>query len=65
MLELEQATLSERFQVLLEQEQKAEQAYAGLAAQASDDESRRELRQIQREKLRHVQLVERLIEIVE
>ena len=64
MLELEQAILTERFQSLLEQEREVEQAYAGLAARAEDNDARRELQQIQREKLRHAELVRRLLEIV-
>ena len=61
---LEQALLREQFQALLAAEQKAEQIYADLAATLSDRALREQVLQLQREKLRHIQLTERLLEIV-
>jgi len=65
MLDVEGAMLAERFHKLLCQEQQAERAYAELADKTGDTSARRQLEQIHREKARHVQLVERLLEIVE
>ena len=65
MLDLEQTMLTETFQGLLERERQARDAYADLIAQASDPEAREQLEQIHREKQRHVELVERLLEIVQ
>lgn len=65
MLDMEHAMLAERFRALLEQEREAEQVYAELAAKVADLNAREQIRQIHREKLRHVELVERLLEIVE
>jgi len=65
MLDVEHAMLAESFRDLLEQERQAERTYAELVARADDPEVRRQLELILREKQRHVQLVERLLEIVE
>ena len=65
MLDVEHAMLAESFRDLLEQERQAERTYAELVARADDPEVRRQLKLILREKQRHVQLVERLLEIVE
>ena len=65
MLDVEQSMLSERFTELLEAERRAEQAYANCAADESDPEKRTQLEQICREKARHVELVRRLLEIVD
>ncbi len=65
MLDVEGAMLAEKFRELLDQERKAEGVYAGLSAQVTDPTTREHIQQIHRDKLRHVQLVERLIEIVE
>jgi rubrerythrin len=65
MLEIEQAQLRDRFQVLLAQEQQALRVYEQLAAQASDPEIRDMVEHLLRDKRRHVELTERLLEIVE
>ncbi len=65
MLDIEGVMLAEKFRELLEQERQAEGVYAGLSEQVTDPAAREHIQQIHREKLRHVQLVERLIEIVE
>lgn len=57
--------LAETFHALLEKEREAEKLYAGLAGQITDPSTRRHVEQIHREKLHHVKLVERLLEIVE
>ncbi len=57
--------LTETFQSLLEKEREAEKLYAKLAGQITDPAARKQVEQIHREKLHHVQLVERLLEIVE
>ena len=65
MLDVEQAMLAEQFAELLAREQEAEKACAELLDNTSDLNARRQLQQIYREKVHHVQLVERLLEIVE
>lgn len=65
MLELEHAMLAEQFQILLDQERQAEKLYTDLAGQVTDPADRQEIQQISREKGRHVQLVNRLLEIVD
>lgn len=61
---LEQAVLREQFQMLLSQEQQALQAYADLVAKVDDPAVREQVEQLRREKQRHVELTERLLEIV-
>lgn len=65
MLDVEHAMLAGKFQELLAQEREAEKAYQDLCGQVPDLIARRQIEQILREKHRHVQLVERLLEIVE
>jgi len=65
MLELEQAQLRERFQTLLAQEQQALLTYEALLAHAIDPELRMQVELLCRDKLRHVELTERLLEIVD
>jgi len=62
---LEQAILRERFEELLEMQRRAMAGYAELTAKSSDPAVREDLDHLRREKLRHVQLTERLLEIVE
>ena len=61
---LEQATLREQFQTLLSQEQQALEAYAELVAKVTDPAVRQQVEQLHRDKQRHVELTERLLEIV-
>ncbi len=65
MLEIEQAQLRDRFQALLAQEQQALKAYEQIAAQTSNAEIRGRIEQLLRDKRRHVELTERLLEIVD
>jgi len=64
MLELEQALLREQFQTLLAQEKQALTAYTELLQKVTDAQVREQILQLQREKERHVDLAERLLEIV-
>jgi rubrerythrin len=61
---LDQALLREQFQTLLSQEQQALQAYADLVAKVDDPAVREQVEQLHRDKQRHVELTERLLEIV-
>jgi hypothetical protein len=65
MLDVEQAMLAEQFAELLAREQEAATACAELLAKVTDSNAHQQLQQIHREKVRHVQLVQRLLEIVE
>ena len=61
----EQVTLAEQFEGLLAKERAAAVQYADLASKCSDPARREQAEALRREKLRHVQLAERLLEIVE
>ncbi len=65
MLEIEQAMLRDRFQDLLALEQQALKAYEELAARTSDPEVLQKVEHLRRDKQRHIELTERLLEIVE
>jgi len=65
MLEIEQAMLRERFQDLLAHERQALEAYAELAARTNEPEILERIEQLRRDKRRHVELTERLLEIVD
>jgi len=65
MLEFEQAMLRERFQELLDREQQALKAYEELAARTTDPGILQKIENLLRDKQRHVELTERLLEIVE
>ncbi|MHC4561507.1 MAG: hypothetical protein ACYS8X_01905 [Planctomycetota bacterium] len=60
----EQAILAEQFRRLLLKQQEAAQAYARLLKEVDDPELREKVDHICRDKLRHVRLSERLLEIV-
>jgi rubrerythrin len=60
----EQAILAEQFRRLLLKQQEAVQAYARLLKEVDDPELHEQVDQICRDKLRHVRLSERLLEIV-
>ena len=62
---LEQQRLREQFQALLCQERQALTAYSELAATVDDPALRDQVEQLWRDKLRHVELTERLLEIVD
>ena len=61
---LEEALLREQFESLLSQEQQALSAYAALIEEIEDPALRDQVQQLHRDKQRHVELTERLLEIV-
>jgi len=61
---LEQAMLRDQFQALLTQEKQALAAYADLAAKVTDPSILEQVEQLRRDKQRHIELTERLLEIV-
>jgi len=61
----EEAQLAEQFDVMLDQQQQAANYYAAMVAQTDDPQVRRQVEQVCREKKRHIQLTQRLIEIVD
>lgn len=62
---LEHALLREQFEELLAQERQALAACEGLLEKLEDPELRSQVEQLRREKQRHVDLTERLLEIVD
>ncbi len=62
---LEQAMLRDTFEALLVKEQQAEKMYAELAERLQGHAARQQVQQIHREKVRHIELTRRLLEIVE
>ncbi len=62
---LEQERLREQFQALLDQEQQALAVYTELADKVQDPRLRDQVEELRRDKQRHVELTERLLEIVE
>jgi len=61
----EQSLLAEQFTRLLAQTEQAEQIYAGMADETDDPELRQRFQELSREKRRHAQMTERLLEIVD
>jgi len=61
----EEAQLAEQFNALLDQQQQAANYYAAMAAKTDDPQMRSQVEQVYREKSRHIQLTQRLIEIVD
>ncbi len=62
---LEHAILRERFEEILEQTHQARRAYELLAGRVANPAMREQLQHVCRDKLRHVCLAERLLEIAE
>ena len=62
---LEQSLLRDEFQTLLDQQRNAARLYADLAAKSGDPRIRQQAQELQRDKLRHIRLTERLLEIVD
>lgn len=60
----EQAMLARQFQDLLEQERQAEKIYAQYAQGLPPGELRNSIEQIRFEKQRHIELTQRLLEII-
>ncbi len=65
MLELEHQQLAEQFHALLSQQQQAEKTYAQLLPHVTDPGDLAQLEHIHRDKRRHIQLTQRLLEIVQ
>ena len=62
---LEQASLREQLLDLLAKEKQAEQTYADLEANQEDSQLKEQIKQLRREKQRHINLTERLLEILD
>ena len=62
---LEQATLRERFQAVLERQRQALLVYESVVGLSSDPAVRKQALQLRKEKERHIRLTERLLEIVD
>lgn len=62
---LEQALLRERFESLLKIEQEVQRAYEDLASLVDDPQGRQQIQQLARDKQRHIELTQRLLEMVE
>ena len=62
---LEQSLLRDQFQALLTREKQVLDAYADLAARSEDPALKEQLLALQRDKQRHIQLAQRLLEIVD
>jgi rubrerythrin len=60
----ERAILRQRFSAMLEKVQAAAGEYDRLVESVRDDETRQELRRLARDERRHLELAERLLEIV-
>jgi len=65
MLELQHEMIAEEFRELLEQSHAVADRYMTLAAEAQDPELQARLQEVCRDKLRHIDLVQRLLEIVD
>jgi len=61
----EEAQLAEQFSDLLDRQQQAAAYYATVASKTDDPDVRRQVEQVCREKKRHIQLTQRLLEIVD
>ena len=61
----EEAMLAEQFEGLLKQTREAEGYYASLADQTADPAIAGSLRELQREKQRHIRLAKHLLRMVE
>ena len=61
----EQLELAEKFTALLKEEQQALRLYSDLAAQPGPPRMREQILRLLREKQRHVELAQRLVEMVE
>lgn len=62
---LEQAILAEQLQSLLAAEQEATKKYQALAQALREPQAAEQARQLMREKQKHVELAQRLLDIVE
>ena len=62
---LEQTTLRQRFQSLLERQRQVLAVYESAAAASADPALRKQAIQLRKDKERHVRLTERLLEIVD
>jgi rubrerythrin len=62
---LEQAILRQRFESLLKTEQEVQRAYEELSRLVQDPLQQAQIQQLIREKQRHIELTQRLLELVE
>ena len=62
---LEESLLREQFEELLEAERQAVATYRDMLGKLEDAEARQKVEQLLRDKQRHVELTERLLEIME
>ena len=61
----EEAELAEQFNALLDQQQHAADHYQAVAAKTDDPQMKHQIEQVCRDKKRHIQLTQRLLEIVD
>ena len=61
---LDQARLRQQFQTLLEEERQANKTYMDLMSKVDNPQVRRQIEQLVQDKNRHIELAERLLEIV-
>ena len=62
---LEQALLRERFENLLKAEQQAQLAYQEVGRLVADPAQLEQIQQVIRDKQRHIELAQRLLELVD
>ena len=62
---LEQTSLRQRFQALLDQQRQVLAVYESVAAASADPGVQKQAVQLRKDKERHVRLTERLLEIVD
>jgi hypothetical protein len=62
---LEQSSLRQRFQALLDQQRQVSAIYQSVAQSSPDPLVRKQAIQLHKDKERHVRLTERLLEIVD
>jgi len=61
----EETLLAEQFEKLLAQAEQAERMYAGIADETDDEGLKEQFQELRREKRRHIEMAERLLEIVD
>ncbi len=61
----EENLLAEQFEKLLAQAEQAEKMYAGIADETDDASLKEQFQELRREKRRHIEMAERLLEIVD
>jgi len=61
----EETLLAEQFERLLAEAQQAERMYAGIAEETDDAGLKEQFQELRRDKRRHIEMTERLLEIVD